>query len=103
MGEMDPNLCNGRPTVRGMRITVETILGCLEVGESIDAILEQHPGLEREDIAACLAFAGRVVGGRFELWLGPGIWRPAGSDGAACRIRSLLSLAPIDLDLEAIS
>jgi uncharacterized protein (DUF433 family) len=52
-----PDLCNGRPTVRGLRITVATVLGYLEAGESIEEILRQHPMREREDIDACLAYA----------------------------------------------
>ena len=56
-----PDVCNGRPTVRGFRITVATILGYLAVGESVDEILHQHPMLEREDIAACLEFASRML------------------------------------------
>ena len=56
-----PDVCNGRPTVRGLRITVATILGYLAAGESIDDILHQHPMLEREDIGACLEFASRML------------------------------------------
>ncbi len=56
-----PDVCNGRPTVRGLRITVATILGYLAAGESVDEILHQHPMLEREDIAACLEFASRTL------------------------------------------
>ena len=56
-----PDLCNGKPTIRGLRITVATVLGYLAAGEEIEEILRQHPMLEREDIAACLAFAGRMM------------------------------------------
>ncbi len=52
-----PDLCNGKPTVRGMRITVETILQYLSAGDSMEAILEAYPFLEKEDIQACIAFA----------------------------------------------
>jgi uncharacterized protein (DUF433 family) len=52
-----PDLCNGKPTVRGMRITVESILQYLSAGDSIEAILEAYPFLEKEDIQACIAFA----------------------------------------------
>lgn len=52
-----PDLCNGKPTVRGMRITVETILQYLSTGDSMEAILEAYPFLEKEDIQACIAFA----------------------------------------------
>jgi uncharacterized protein (DUF433 family) len=52
-----PDLCNGKPTVRGMRITVESILQYLSAGDSMEAILEAYPFLEKEDIQACIAFA----------------------------------------------
>jgi uncharacterized protein (DUF433 family) len=55
------NLCNGKPTIRGKRITVETVLGYLEVGESREAILKNFPNLEDADIDACLNFAIRLV------------------------------------------
>ncbi len=56
-----PDVCNGKPTVRGLRITVATILGYLAAGESVDEILHQHPMLEREDVVACLEFASRMM------------------------------------------
>jgi len=54
---VDPNLCNGKPTVRGMRITVQTILGYLAAGDTREEILDNFPVLEPEDIDACLQFA----------------------------------------------
>jgi uncharacterized protein (DUF433 family) len=54
---IDPGICNGKPVVRGLRITVETILGYLGAGGTPEEILRQHPMLESEDIQACLAFA----------------------------------------------
>jgi len=52
-----PDVCNGKPTVRGMRITVETILQFLSAGDTIESILEAYPFLKKEDIQACIAFA----------------------------------------------
>ena len=52
-----PDVCNGKPTVRGMRITVETILQYLSAGDSVENILEAYPILEKEDIQVCIAFA----------------------------------------------
>ena len=60
---VDPDICNGRPTVRGLRITVETILGYLSAGDSADEILRQHPMLEPQDISACLGFANSCRSG----------------------------------------
>lgn len=52
-----PDVCNGKPTVRGMRITVETILQYLSSVDNVEAVLEAYPLLEKEDIQACIAFA----------------------------------------------
>jgi uncharacterized protein (DUF433 family) len=53
---IDPAICNGKPTIRGMRITVQTILEFLSVGESREEILHQYPSLESADIDACFVF-----------------------------------------------
>ena len=52
-----PDLCNGKPTIRGLRITVETILQFLSAGDSVETILASYPFLEKEDIQAAIAFA----------------------------------------------
>lgn len=54
---IDQNVCNGKPTIRGKRITVQTILEFLSAGETVEEILDQYPSLEREDITVCLKFA----------------------------------------------
>lgn len=64
---IDPAVCNGKPTLRGKRITVQTILGYLSEGDSEAEILEQYPSLEAEDIRACLRFATQVMGQRYDL------------------------------------
>ena len=58
---IDPAICNGKPTIRGMRITVQTVLEYLSAGESQEEILRQFPMLEPEDISACLRFAGKLM------------------------------------------
>lgn len=58
---LDPDVCNGKPTIRGKRITVETVLEYLSAGDRVEDILHQYPMLEEEDISACLAFAGKVM------------------------------------------
>ena len=58
---IDPAVCNGKPTIRGRRITVQTVLEFLSAGESRSEILRQYPSLEPEDIDACLAFATRLM------------------------------------------
>jgi uncharacterized protein (DUF433 family) len=54
---IDPAICNGKPTLRGKRITVQTVLDYLSEGDSAEEILAQHPSLDAEDIRACLRFA----------------------------------------------
>lgn len=56
-----PDICNGKPTVRGLRITVQTVLEFLSTGESREEILYQYPSLQAEDIDACLMFAGKLM------------------------------------------
>jgi len=63
----DPNICNGKPIIRGMRITVQTILEFLAAGDSLDEILEQYPTLEREDILACIKLASTLMQNNFEI------------------------------------
>ncbi|HEX9945119.1 MAG TPA: DUF433 domain-containing protein [Thermoanaerobaculia bacterium] len=64
---IDPAVCNGKPTIRGKRITVQTILEFLSVGESREEILRQYPSLEDEDIDACLAFAAKLMGHNYVI------------------------------------
>lgn len=53
----DPAVMAGRPCIRGLRVTVSTILNLLSAGRSIDEVLQAYPYLEREDIHAALAYA----------------------------------------------
>ena len=57
----DPAIFGDKPIVHGMRISVELILSLLAQGESVDAILTDYPGLEPDDIRACLAYAHAVI------------------------------------------
>jgi uncharacterized protein (DUF433 family) len=58
---IDEDICNGKPTIRGKRITVQTVLEFLGAGETVEEILHQYPSLEKEDIAACLQFASSLM------------------------------------------
>jgi uncharacterized protein (DUF433 family) len=58
---LDPAVMVGKPTIRGMRITVEQILKALANGLTIDQLLEDYPDLEREDVTACLFYATELV------------------------------------------
>jgi len=56
-----PGVCGGRPTIRGMRITVADVLELLAGGMAVDQILEDYPYLEKEDIQACLEYAAQAA------------------------------------------
>ena len=58
---VDEKICNGKPTIRGKRITVQTILEFLSAGETTKEILKQYPTLEPNDISACLKFAADLM------------------------------------------
>ncbi len=57
---IDPEVCNGKPTIRNLRITVKTVLEYLAAGESIENILEAYPVLEKEDILAAIQYAVKM-------------------------------------------
>src|SRR5438445_10234775 len=57
---IDPNVCHGKPTIRGLRYPVETILELLSSGMTTDEILADYEDLEREDILAVLAYAAHL-------------------------------------------
>ena len=63
----DPNICNGRPTIRGKRITVQSILEFLAAGDTTVEILEQYPILEEDDIKGCLEFASKLMNNSFSI------------------------------------
>jgi uncharacterized protein (DUF433 family) len=57
---IDPEICHGKPTIRGLRYPVEMILELLGSGMTIDEILADYEDLDREDILAALNFATRL-------------------------------------------
>lgn len=56
---IDPDMCGGRPCIRGLRIRVRDVLELLAAGASRDEILEDYPYLEAADITAALEYAAR--------------------------------------------
>jgi uncharacterized protein (DUF433 family) len=58
---INPEVCNGKPTIRNIGITVKTILDYLSAGEAIENLLEAYPFLEKADILACLQFASQAI------------------------------------------
>jgi uncharacterized protein (DUF433 family) len=57
---IDPDVCHGKPCIRGLRYPVEMILELLSAGMTVDEILADYEDLEREDILAALDFAARL-------------------------------------------
>jgi uncharacterized protein (DUF433 family) len=57
----NPEICGGRPTIRGLRIRVQDVLDLLASGATVQEILADYPYLEAEDIAACLSYAARQM------------------------------------------
>ena len=58
--KIDPNVCHGKPVIRGTRVLVSTILGALGSGDSMEDILHDYPNITREDIDAALEFASQL-------------------------------------------
>ena len=54
---VDPNICTGKPCIRGLRFPVSRLLGLLASGETKETILKTYPYLEAEDIDAALQYA----------------------------------------------
>ncbi len=72
MGKLDritvnPNVCLGQPTIRGMRITVSVILKMLAAGKSIQEVLEAYPELEVEDVQQAIEYAAWVVSDQLHM------------------------------------
>jgi uncharacterized protein (DUF433 family) len=58
---IDPKVLVGKPVVKGTRLAVEFVIELLAQGWTEAEILRNYPGLTREDIQACLAYAGMVL------------------------------------------
>ena len=57
----DPRIFNGKPIIRGLRISVEMILDLMSQGLTAEEILSEYPMLETEDLSACLRYAKALV------------------------------------------
>lgn len=64
---IDEIICNGKPTIKGTRITVQSILDFLSAGETKEEILRQFPKLETEDIYESLRFAANLMGRNYSI------------------------------------
>ncbi len=58
---IQPDICHGKPVIRGLRYPVESVLEYLAAGDSFASVLKEFPDLEREDLLACLEFATRSL------------------------------------------
>ena len=62
---IDPTICFGKPCIRGHRIWVSLVLDLLAGGWSIDEVLANYPGLEADDILACIAYGAEMSRERY--------------------------------------
>lgn len=58
---INPDRCNGKPTIHGTRLTVATVLEFLGAGDSLEDILAAYDFLEEEDLKACLRYAASAA------------------------------------------
>lgn len=58
---VDPQICFGKPTIRGQRIWVSLVLGYLAEGWSAEQIVAEFPGVEVDDVRACIAYGARLA------------------------------------------
>jgi uncharacterized protein (DUF433 family) len=57
---IDPQICHGKPVIRGLRYPVETFLELMSAGMTTDEILADYEDLERDDLLAVLSYAARL-------------------------------------------
>jgi uncharacterized protein (DUF433 family) len=64
---VNPDICNGKPVIRGTRITAQTILEFLAAGDSVEDVLDEYPSLSREDVQACFDYASKLMGNHYSV------------------------------------
>jgi uncharacterized protein (DUF433 family) len=62
---IDPDVCFGRPCVKGHRIWVSLILDLLSSGATVDEILKEYPDLQPKDVLACIAYGAEMARERY--------------------------------------
>jgi len=65
---IDPAICHGKPCIKGHRIWVSLILDFLASGASTEELLAEYPGLQEEDVLACIAYGSEMTRRRFVDW-----------------------------------
>ena len=63
---IDPNVCHGKPVIKGTRVLISNLLADLASGLSFDEIIANYPNITRADIQAALSFAGELT--QFETY-----------------------------------
>lgn len=64
---LDPDICNGKPIIKGTRITAQTVLEFLAAGDSVEDVLDEYPSLSREDVLECVKFSSELMKHQFVL------------------------------------
>jgi len=64
---INPHVCLGQPTIRGMRITVSVVLKMLGGGSSIQDVLNAYPELEEEDVKQAIKYAAWIVSDQIHM------------------------------------
>lgn len=59
--EIDPEICHGKPRIKGTRVMVSIILEWLEAGKSFDAIIDAYPSITKVDIAVVIKYARKLI------------------------------------------
>ncbi len=59
--ESRPEVCSGKPVIRGTRVMVRNVLSLLKAGKSVDQVLASYPSLRREDVDAAMDYAMELV------------------------------------------
>ena len=58
---INPDICHGKPTIRGLRYPVDSMLELLASGMTIEELLLDYPDLEKEDLLACIEYAAKLT------------------------------------------
>jgi len=58
---IDPSILCGKPVIRGTRLAVQFIVGLLAKGWTVEQVIDNYPGVTREDVQACLEYASEVL------------------------------------------
>jgi uncharacterized protein (DUF433 family) len=58
---VDPAICHGKPCIKGHRIWVSLVVDLLADGMTVEQVIKQYPGLEPDDIRACMAYAAEMT------------------------------------------